>query len=641
MRDGSRLPRRSICPGFAPQRSPPGATLSPDPGFEEEPVRSPQRSIVTAVFLLLLAGAGFGQVTQRVSVSTRGIQPHGESGDWGLSISGDGRYVAFSSYASDLVPGDTNRNWDVFVRDRRTGVTERVNVSSTGEEANGLTYQVSISGDGRYVCFSSEASNLVPGDRNGTNDVFVHDRVLGTTELASVATNGEQGNYGSGAGVLSADGRYVLFASDATNLVPGGAPNSQVYVRDRLSGTTERVSVSSSGTPANDECYSGGISADGRFAVFGSYAGNLVPGDTNLEFDVFVHDRQTGTTERVNVSSRGAQTDSPWGDFESPGSISADGRYVAFDSHGDNLVPGDTNDAFDVFVHDRLTHTTERVSVNSRGAQGNDWSFAPSISGDGRYVMFTSFADNLVSGDTNLTGDIFVHDRVTGRTERVSLSSSGGQGNAISSRYAEIAKDGQSVVFQSAASNLVPADTNGFSDIFVRDRFGGPTFTSLCDPGSSGVIGCPCSNPPGSSGQGCDNSSATGGATLSATGGTYVSSDSLEFHVDGATPSGLGILLQGTTTIPTGAVYGQGVRCVGGTIKRLGTKHANGGSMTIPDFEAGDPQVTAASAAKGDLIQPGDSRYYLVYYRDPNVLGGCPASSTFSCTQTGSVQWSP
>jgi hypothetical protein len=152
---------------------------------------------------------------------------------------------------------------------------------------------------------------------------------------------------------------------------------------------------------------------------------------------------------------------------------------------------------------------------------------------------------------------------------------------------------------------------------------------------------CPCSNPPGSSGQGCDNSSATGGATLSATGGTFVSSDSLEFHVDGATPSALGMLLQGTTAIPTGAVYGQGVRCVGGSIKRLGAKHASGGSMTIPDFETGDSQVTATSAAKGDLIHPGDSRYYLVYYRDPSILGGCPATSTFNCTQTGRVEWSP
>ncbi len=354
-----------------------------------------------------------------------------------------------------------------------------------------------------------------------------------------------------------------------------------------------------------------------------------------------MHDRQTGTTERVNVSSRGVQTDSPYGDFESAGSISSDGRFVAFDSHGDNLVPGDTNNAFDVFVHDRLNHTTERVSVDSRGVQGNGWSFRPSISADGRYVMFTSAANNLVPGDTNHTYDIFVHDRLTGTTERVSLSSSGTQGNAISSFYAEISGDGQSVIFESDASNLVPEDTNGTTDIFVHDRLGGPTFTTLCDPGSSGVIACPCSNPPGGSDQGCDNSSVTGGATLSAIGGTYISSDSLEFHVNGTPPSALSILLQGTAVIPTGAVYGQGVRCVGGTITRLGTKHASGGSMTIPDFEAGDPQVTVVSAAKGDLIHPGDSRYYLVSYRDPVVLGGCPASSTFNCTQTGMVTWSP
>jgi hypothetical protein len=237
---------------------------------------------------------------------------------------------------------------------------------------------------------------------------------------------------------------------------------------------------------------------------------------------------------------------------------------------------------------------------------------------------------------------VFVRDRQAETTERWSVGPDAAQSfkNTWWSNVS-ISGDGRYLAFDSSATRLAPEDTNGKRDVFVRDPLGAPAFTSVCDPGSSGVIGCPCSNPPGGRDQGCDNSSATGGATLSASGGTYVSSDSLEFHVDGATPSALGMLLQGTAAIPTGAVYGQGVRCVGGSIKRLGTKHASGGSMTIPDFEAGDLQVTAASAAKGDLIQPGDSRYYLVYYRDPVVLGGCPATSTFNCTQTGSVQWSP
>jgi hypothetical protein len=204
-----------------------------------------------------------------------------------------------------------------------------------------------------------------------------------------------------------------------------------------------------------------------------------------------------------------------------------------------------------------------------------------------------------------------------------------------------VSVDGRFVAYSSFAGTLVPGDTNGVWDAFIVDRFAPPNFVSICTPGFDGVVPCPCGNSPGGGDRGCDNSSATGGAILSATGGTYVSSDSLEFHVDGATPSALGLLLQGTAAIPTGAVYGQGVRCVGGSITRLGAKHASGGSMTIPDFEAGDPQVTAASAAKGDQIRAGDSRYYLVYYRDPAVLGGCPASSTFNATQAGRVEWSP
>jgi hypothetical protein len=197
------------------------------------------------------------------------------------------------------------------------------------------------------------------------------------------------------------------------------------------------------------------------------------------------------------------------------------------------------------------------------------------------------------------------------------------------------------MVFDSIATNLVPGDTNHFEDAFVRDRFGSPTFTSLCDPGVGSVVDCPCSNPPGGPGRGCENSSGTGGASLSGSGGTYLSSDSLVFTTSGEGPTAFSLVIQGNAVVANGVIYGQGVRCAGGTFKRLYAKNAVVGSITVPNFGAGDPAVSARSAAKGDLIQPGQSRWYFVVYRDPIVLGGCSATSTFNATQVGHVSWSP
>jgi hypothetical protein len=254
-------------------------------------------------------------------------------------------------------------------------------------------------------------------------------------------------------------------------------------------------------------------------------------------------------------------------------------------------------------------------------------------------VAFERFATNLVPGDTNGSSDIFVHDRQGGTTERVSVDSAGAQGNSGSGAFS-ISADGRYVTFDSNASNLVAGDTDASSDVFFRDRTYSPLMSS-CDPGVGGVLTCPCSNPPSALGRGCDNSSATGGASLSASGIAYLSIDSLVFMTNGEKPAATSIVLQGTTYLGAGVVYGQGVRCVGGALKRLFVKAAVGGSITAPDFGAGDPTVSARSAALGDIIQPGQSRYYLVYYRDPTVLGGCPASSTFNSTQTGQVTWWP
>ena len=223
---------------------------------------------------------------------------------------------------------------------------------------------------------------------------------------------------------ISAEGRYVAFASLATDLVPGDSNElCDVFVHDQQTGDTFLVSVASNGTQGNGDSNRPSISADGRYVAFESWASNLVPGDTNHNYDVFVHDRQTGQTERVSVASDGTQGN---GFCTSP-SISADGRHVAFTSEASNLVAADTNDAGDVFVHDRQTGQTERVSVASDGTQGNGFCASPSISADGRYTAFRPEASNLVRGDANDIEDIFVHDRQTGQTVRISVASQGSQ----------------------------------------------------------------------------------------------------------------------------------------------------------------------------------------------------------------------
>jgi Tol biopolymer transport system component len=587
----------------------------------------------------LLCASVSAQVTSRVSIGAAGTQGDGSSKS--PSISADGRYVAFESAASDLVPGDTNGVLDIFVRDRQVGTIERVSVGSGGTQANDMSLYPSISADGRCVAFLSAASNLVPGDTNGVWDMFVHDLQTGATERVSVDSAGTPADESSFAPPsISADGRYVAFQSAATNLVPGDTNgDDDVFVRDRQTGTTERVSVDSAGVQGN--AFSGfpSISADGRCVAFASLASDLAPGDTNGHYDVFVRDRSSGTTERVSVRSNGAQGNGDSGDGIGL-TISADGRYVAFASDSSNLVPGDTNAFADTFVHDRRLGTTERVSVSSTGAQGNHSSGnSASVSADGRYVAFLSAASTLVPGDTNGAFDIFVRDRRLGTTALVSVDSSGAQGNLDSDISGlSISADGRYVVFGSNATNLVTGDTNGATDVFVRDRSDSP-FTSLCDPGLAGVLGCPCSNPPSALGRGCDNSSVTGGAILSASGIAYLSMDSLVFTTSGEKPTAMSVVMQGNSAISSGVVYGQGVRCLGGAlIRRLFIKQA-AGSISAPDPGAGDSAVSARSAAKGDVIQPGQSRWYLVYYRDPVVLGGCPSSSTFNATQTGRVDW--
>jgi len=432
----------------------------------------------TAIALLSAPRLAHAQRTERVSVDSSGVQGDLRSSDGGdgLSISADGRFVGFWSDADNLVPGDTNGTSDVFVHDRLTGATERVSVDSTGAEADKESRGASISADGRFVAFWSDATNLVAGDVNLRADVFVHDRQTGTTERASVDSAGTYSGGLSYYPAISADGRFVAFVSGDNHLVAGDNNwVDDVFVHDRQTGTTERVSVDSAGTEGNaaSGSFLQSISADGRFVAFESLASNLVAGDTNNNPDIFVHDRQTGTTELANVDSSGTQAnDRSW----STG-ISADGRFVAFASLADNLVPGDTNRTLDVFLRDRQAATTELISVRTSGHQVYQASQLGGISADGRYVTFSSLG-HFVQHDTNGVTDAFVHDRQAGTTARVSVDSAGSQGDLISAAGPSISSDGRFVAFWSYASNLVASDTNACSDVFVH----GPYLTLEADP---------------------------------------------------------------------------------------------------------------------------------------------------------------
>jgi Tol biopolymer transport system component len=349
----------------------------------------------------------------RVSVSSDGTQ--GNSVSSFAKLSGDGRYVVFYSTASTLVAGDTNGVADTFVHDRQTGTTTRISVSSTGAQANGESLQpTAISADGRYAAFTSRASTLVAGDTNGLVDVFVRDLGANTTVRVSVGAGGAQGNRGNFTPSLSADGRYVAFTSLASNLVAGDTNEAADVFRhdrdpdadgifDEGNGVTVRLSLTGAGEVgllSNRP----GISGDGNRIVFGSASATLVAGDTNGVVDVFVADVGAGTTRRVSVDSASGQANGA-SEFQA---ISGNGLLVAFHSDATNLVAGDTNGVRDVFTRVLATGTTVRQSVSTAGAQGNGASDLPALSGDGRYVVFSSTATNLVAGDTNGVQDVFL-----------------------------------------------------------------------------------------------------------------------------------------------------------------------------------------------------------------------------------------
>jgi len=430
---------------------------------------------VAAVALVAVpASAGVAVTTTRVSVNSAGASGNpcsGCSSNGSVSISATGRFVAFDDNAPNLVEGDRNFRYDVFVRDRVRGQTTRVSVGSTGAEGNDDSAFPSISANGRFVAFLSFASNLVPGDTNHRPDVFVRDLKRGKTTRVGVNSAGEEANDGSiWLPAISDNGRFVAFFSRSTNLVPNDHNGlADFFVRDLRRGQTTRVSVSSAeeeqirGSGVEELGIVPALSHNGRFVAFFSASPNLVPNDHNGTDDIFVRDRKLGETTRVSVSSTGEEGNDTSLFYPS---ISPNGRFVAFTSWASNLVAGDENGHHeDVFVRDRRKGVTTRIRENNRS--GFLYSGLPSISANGRFVAFESPAPDLVNGDRNQAVDVFLRDRKRGRTTLLSVSSEGTQGNSDSS-FPVISANGRFVAFSSLASNLVEGDRHNTADTFVR-----------------------------------------------------------------------------------------------------------------------------------------------------------------------------
>ena len=431
-----------------------------------------RRPVIAIVLLaiVLLAGsaappaAAAPQVPAggRVSVSSTEVQANGES--FLLDYSDNGRFVLFGSEATNLVAGDSNDSADLFVRDTVAGTTQRVSVGNGGVQADDDSFSGSISDDGRFVAFSSGASNLYAGDTLDETDVFVRDRTLGTTEVLSVGVGGVEANGGSFEPAISGDGTKVSFASTATNLIAGDTLGfTDVFLRDLTGDTTERVSISATEGEANGDSRDSEIDQDGNVVVFLTEASNLIgANDTNGFRDAYARQLATDTTIRVSVGVGGVQ-----GDGDTSGvHVSDTGSKFAFQSDADNFVPDDGNGQRDVFARSILLGgTVERVSVDTAGADLDEDAFVSDVSSDGDRVVFETSAPDVGGGGSGgVARDVLVRD-IVGDTTTAMSRRTGVVSNGLSSGGA-IADDGR-VAFDSAATNLVAGDTNGVNDAFL------------------------------------------------------------------------------------------------------------------------------------------------------------------------------
>lgn len=500
----------------------------------------------------------------------------------------------------------------LFLRDPSNTSTSQLSLSGGVTPFAANAFSQDVSRDGRFLVVDSQSTSLVPGDTNGAQDVFLLDRSTGTWQRASVSSTGVEGNAGSSTAIGSAvsdDGRFVAFASAASNFVAGDVVNtSDIFVRDTLTGVTECVSTLPNGIPAGLSSEPA-ISADGRMVAFFSYANGLVPGDTGNIQNLFVRDRQLGVTRLVDRTLAGTPAS---GVFQRP-ALSGDGRFVVFTSSSSQLVPGDTNNTYDVFCADLTTNVIERVSVSSAGVGGNQLSLVDTgalISFDGRFIAFSSAATNLVPGDTNAQQDSFLRDRLLGTTERVSLTPSGAQASHLS--YADsVSDDGRLIAFTGYGNSFVPGDTNNFTDVFLRSR-GGPGPQPYCTAGTS-VNDCVA------------QIDANVNPNVSSTAGCIVT-------VSGADGNRSGLIFYGTDNlnfVPTPWFGGSSFHCVRAPYQRTGTKSSGGtsgacdGTLTLDWdlFQQTHPGALGAPWSAGDTV------FAQGWIRDPASPGNTTLSN--------------
>jgi Tol biopolymer transport system component len=395
--------------------------------------------------------------TSRVSVRSNGEQANGNS--FGPAISGDGRVVVFYSLASNLVDGDTNGRPDIFAHDRQTGQTTLVSVVVNGT-TNGDSFDPDVSRDGRYVVFSSFASNLIGGDNNNSGDIFRWDRIALTMARISIDNFGTEANSYSRSPSISGDGQRIVFTSNASNLVTGDGNNlADIFMRDTSSGTTSRINIADgTGASANGDSWDPAISEDGQFIVYASLASNLVSTDFNGYPDIFLRDLPLSQTRLVSRATDGTQAND-W--CESP-AVSNNGRFVTFKSFATTLVSGSPPNTQHIFLRDRQQTLTVLASVSSSGNGGNGPSGDPAISANARVLAFSSVADNLVPDDSNGRRDIFVHGNDYAQATLTINNSTGAPGSYFVFSGANWAVNGTAVVtLNSVTLGNVPTDGSG------------------------------------------------------------------------------------------------------------------------------------------------------------------------------------
>jgi hypothetical protein len=410
-----------------------------------------------------LAGGG-GPTTKLVSRASDGDPASGGSSFAG-GITPDARWVVFSSEANNL-PGAPTGNSQIYVRNRKTGKIKLVTRSNNGDPADGGdSFDATISDNGRFVAFESNATNL-PGSINPDAQVYVRDRKKGKTELISRLGGGDPAEGGfSTDPSISGNGRFVSFESDATNLPSSLSPDDQVYLRDRRQRTTRLVSKTSGGSPADDDSEDSAISPNGKFVGFESEASNL-PGGLGGDDQVYIRDLESGRTLLVSRNTAG----DPANDDSEEVAVSKSGRYVAFESQATNL-PGSIGPTYrQTYLRDRKRDRTTLVSRNNAGdPAAGGYNEEPSVSANGRFVQFESEATNL-PGATGTYGMIYLRDTDSERTKLVSRSNSGDPANDDSGMLRNsnlISRDPRFATFSSFATNL-PGVVPPYSQAFIR-----------------------------------------------------------------------------------------------------------------------------------------------------------------------------